>query len=61
MADDMTEAESAVAGMQGLENHPYGVILARAVRLLRQARQKFAQTDQRLDALEARIAALEAK
>jgi hypothetical protein len=61
MADDLTDLETAMGGMQGVENHPYGVILVRAVRLLRAARTKFAAHDNRMDALEARIAALEAK
>jgi hypothetical protein len=60
-ADDLADAEAQVQRMQGIENHPYGVILIRAVRLLRAARTKFAATDNRLDALEARIATLEAK
>jgi hypothetical protein len=45
MADDMTDAETAIQAIQGVENHPYGVILTRAVRLLRAARTKFAATD----------------
>jgi hypothetical protein len=66
MADDLTDLETAIGGMQGVENHPYGVILVRAVRLLRAARTKFAATDARLAALEgsttaARLDALEAR
>jgi hypothetical protein len=52
MADDLTDLETAMGGLQGVENHPYGVILVRAVRLLRAARTKFAATDARLAALE---------
>lgn len=66
MADDMTEAEAAMANLKGVENHPYGVVLVRAVRLLRAARTKFAATDARIaatddrvDATDARVAALE--
>jgi hypothetical protein len=58
MADDLTEAEAAVAAHQGIENHPYGVILTRAVRLLRAARAKFAATDARIADLEARVTRL---
>lgn len=61
MADDMTEAETAIGALQGVENHPYGVILVRAVRLLRAARQKFAATDDRIAALEARVHDLDGK
>jgi hypothetical protein len=58
MADDLTEAEGAMAAQGGIENHPYGVILVRAVRLLRAARAKFAATDDRIAALEARVTKL---
>jgi hypothetical protein len=61
MADDMTDAETAIQAIQGVENHPYGVILTRAVRLLRQARTKFAATDDRIDALAARVHDLDGK
>jgi hypothetical protein len=61
MADDMTEAEAAMANLQGVENHPYGVVLVRVVRLLRAARTKFAATDARIAALEDRVHALDGK
>jgi hypothetical protein len=54
MADDLTDAETTLQGLKGPENHPYGVILVRAVRLLRVAVTRF-------NALEARVAALESK
>jgi hypothetical protein len=57
MADDMTEAEATMANLQGVENHPQGVILVRVVRLLRAARTKFAATDARIAALEDRVRA----
>jgi hypothetical protein len=63
MADDLTDLETAMGGMQGVENHPYGVILVRAVRLLRAARTKFAATDKRIGdldtATDTRLKALE--
>jgi hypothetical protein len=61
MADDMTDAETAIQAIQGVENHPYGVILTRAVRLLRAARTKFAATDNAISAGNDRLTALEAR
>lgn len=55
MADDLVDAETTLLAQQGPENHPYGVVLVRVVRLLRQARQKFQSTDDRIAALEARV------
>jgi hypothetical protein len=61
MADDLTDAEAGLQALQGIDNHPLGFALIRAVRLLRSARAKFAATDDRIAALEARVTKLEAK
>lgn len=55
MADDMTDAETTAASMQGIENHPYGVILTRAVRLLRAAATRVKALEDRVTALEQRL------
>lgn len=68
MADDMTEAEAQAQALGGIENHPYGFILLRMVRLTKLATGRLANIDdrvgtgaQRVRDLEARVAALEAK
>jgi hypothetical protein len=61
MADDLADAETGLQALQGIDNHPLGYALIRAVRLLRAARAKFSATDDRIAALEARVTKLEAK
>jgi hypothetical protein len=61
MADDLTDAEAGLQAIQGIDNHPIGFAVLRAVRLLRAARTKFSGTDDRIAALEARVTRLEAK
>jgi hypothetical protein len=58
MADDLTDAEADIQAMQGIDNHPLGFAILRMVRLLRAARAKFAATDDRIAALEARVTKL---
>lgn len=50
MADDLTDAETDIQAVEGIDNHPLGFAILRAVRLLRAARQKFAATDDRIAA-----------
>ena len=59
VADDLSDAEGDLQAIQGIDNHPVGFALLRAVRLLRAARQKFQATDDRIAALEARVTKLE--
>jgi hypothetical protein len=54
MADDLTDAKATLQRIQGLENHPYGVVLARAVRLLEGAAVRLKQLEDRVAALEAK-------
>jgi hypothetical protein len=61
MADDLTDAEAGLQAIQGIDNHPIGFAVLRAVRLLRAARAKFSGTDDRIAALEARVTRLEGK
>jgi hypothetical protein len=61
MADDLADAEAKLQALQGIDNHPLGFAVLRAVRLLRAARTKFSGTDDRIAALEARVTRLEGK
>src|ERR1044072_4551702 len=54
MADDMTEAEAAVQAQDGIENHPTGVILVRAVRLVQLLVGRVKALEDRVKALEGR-------
>lgn len=52
MADDMTDMDATIQAQQGIENHPYGVILVRAFRLLKAAAVRFKALEDRVTALE---------
>lgn len=58
MADDMTDAAATMQAMQGVENHPYGFILIRMVRLVQAARTVLASQDARITALEQKVTRL---
>lgn len=52
MADDLSDAEDTIQGLQGVDNHPTGKVLIRLVRTVR-------LLVTRLKALEDRVRALE--
>lgn len=52
MADDMTDADAVVQSIQGIENHPYGFVILRFLRLLKTAVARLKSLEDRVTKLE---------